>query len=154
MVARYKGVGSHCCNTIKSLKGIKLSDQKGISSRDKLTDKAINTFQNYYGMAIRSNTSNEMEMKNAVGAVLFHLSDVSFNSKGYKFCSTGEDSWCKWQSDRVAGKTEYKQKLSLPDAVKEKLKLISAEVSSHDLLSKCWHSLPQKANQLLTNIII
>ena len=148
-----KRVGSRCRNLRKSLKGVKLSDGKGIAGRGRLTDKAINTLQNYYGMAIRSNTSDVMEMKKAVGAVLFHCSNLNLESERHKFCPTGEGSWCKWQSDRVTGKAEYKKKLSLPDAVKEKLKPIFAELSSHDLLSKCMHGLTQNANESLNNII-
>ena len=98
-------------------------------------------------MAIRSNTSDVMEMKKAVGAVLFHCSNLNLESERQKFCPTEEGSWCKWQSDRVTGKAEYKKKLSLPDAVKEKLKPIFAELSSHDLLSKCMHGLIQNANE-------
>ena len=86
-----------------------MSDGKGISGKGRLTDKAINTLQNYYGMAIRTNTSDVFAMKKAVGAVLFHCSDSELESERHKFCPNGADSWCKWQSDKVTEKQQYKK---------------------------------------------
>ena len=40
----------------KDCKGKKLGDGKGLTGRGRLTDKCINTVQNYYDMAIRQNT--------------------------------------------------------------------------------------------------
>ena len=148
-----KRVGSRCRNLRKTLKGAKLSDGKGISGRGRLTDKAINTLQNYYGMAIRSNTDDINAMKRAVGAVLFHCSDVQLETERHKFCPTGENSWCKWQSDRVTGRNEYKKKLNLPGAIKEHLQPIFSDLSSEDLLTKCLHGLTQNANEALNNVI-
>ena len=145
--------GSRCRNLRKTLKGAKLSDGKGISGRGRLTDKAINTLQNYYGMAIRSNTDDINAMKRAVGAVLFHCSDVQLETERHKFCPTGENSWCKWQSDKVTGRNEYKKKLNLPGAIKEQLQPIFSDLSSEDLLTKCLHGLTQNANEALNNVI-
>ena len=148
-----KRVGTRCRNLRKSLKGTKLSDGKGISGKGRLTDKAINTLQNYYGMAIRTNSNDVLAMKKAVGAVLFHCSDSELESERHKFCPNGADSWCKWQSDKVTGKQQYKKKLSLPVAIKEKLKPLFKELSSDELLTKCLHGLTQNVNESLNNII-
>ena len=43
-----------------------------LSRRGKLTDKMINSLQNYYGMAIRQNKGDLYKMKKALGAVLWH----------------------------------------------------------------------------------
>ena len=53
----------------QNYKGKKLSDDKGISSKDRLEDRAINLLQNYFGMAIRQN-SDVPSMAKAIGAVL------------------------------------------------------------------------------------
>ena len=47
-----KRIGTRCRALCKSLKGQKLSDGKGISGKGRLSNKAINTLQNFYGMAI------------------------------------------------------------------------------------------------------
>ena len=53
----------------QTYKGKKLSDDKGISGKDRLEDRAINLLQNYFGMAIRQN-SDVPSMAKAIGAVL------------------------------------------------------------------------------------
>eukprot|EP00112_Aurelia_sp_Birch-Aquarium-sp1_P011533 Seg2424.2 transcript_id=Seg2424.2/GoldUCD/mRNA.D3Y31 product="hypothetical protein" protein_id=Seg2424.2/GoldUCD/D3Y31 len=50
------------------LTGKKLEDGKKIKGRGRLTDKAINTLQNYFGMAIRQNSSSVYLMKKSIGA--------------------------------------------------------------------------------------
>ena len=50
--------------------------RKGIDGKGRLSEKNINILQNYYGMAIRQNTTNLYEMKKAIGATLFHCSDL------------------------------------------------------------------------------
>ena len=47
--------------------------------REGLTDKAINTLQNYYGMAIRQNKNDLYSMKKAVGQ--FYITAVIFPMK-------------------------------------------------------------------------
>ena len=148
-----KRVGTRCRDLRKSLKGVKLSDGKGISGKGRLTDKAINTLQNYFGMAIRSNSGDVNSMRKAIGAVLFHCSDIQVEHERHKFCPTGSDSWCKWQSDKVTGKTTYKKKINLPSAIKELLQPIFQDLSSAELLSKCLHGLTQNPNESLNNII-
>ena len=44
--------GTEARNLSKEYKGKKLSDGKGIMRADRLTNKAVNTLQNYYGMAM------------------------------------------------------------------------------------------------------
>ena len=148
-----KRVGSRSRNLRKALKGVRLSDGKGISGRGRLTDKAINTLQNYYGMAIRCNNDDVNAMKRAVCAVPFHCSDVQLETERHKFCPKGENSWCKWQSDKVTGKKECKKKLNIPKAIREHLQPIFSDLSSHNLLSKCLHGLTQNVDEALNNII-
>lgn len=148
-----KRVGSRCRTLRKSLKGTKLADGKGISGKGRLTDKAMNTLQNYYGMAIRQNIDNLYGMKKAIGAVLHHCCDISDETVRHRFCPPTEDSWCKWQSDKLNGKTQYKKKVNLPLAIKEVLLPIFKDLSSDELLSKCLHGLTQNANEAINHII-
>ena len=57
-------------------KSFKLSDGKPLFGRGRLTDKTVNTFQNFYGMAIRQNKGNLYQMKKTIGAILHHCSDI------------------------------------------------------------------------------
>ena len=54
------------------MKGKILSDEKKISGIGRLTDKVINTMQNYYGMAIRQNSNDLFAMRESVIASLMH----------------------------------------------------------------------------------
>ena len=89
-----KRVGTRCRNLRLSYKKQKLSDGKGISGRGRLTDKAINTFQNYFGMAIRQNVGDLYQMKKCVWAVLYHNCDISDENVRHQFCPRSKDSWC------------------------------------------------------------
>ena len=66
-----KRLGCCLCTLRQTYKGKKLSDGKGILGKGRLTDRAINLLQNYFGMAIRQN-SDVSSMKKAIGAVLFY----------------------------------------------------------------------------------
>ena len=68
------------------MKGKKLSDKKGISGKGRLTDKVINTLQNYYGMSIRQNKGNLYRMKKAVAAILYHCSQNDNTEDRHKYC--------------------------------------------------------------------
>ena len=47
-----------------------------LSGKGKLTEKIINSSQNFYVIAIRQNIGNLSEMKKAVGAILWHCTDM------------------------------------------------------------------------------
>ena len=76
-----KRMGNRLRNLRKSLKGQLLSDGKKISGKGRLSDKLINTMQNYYGLAIRQNTDNLYAMKKSVGALLYHLTENDDNEE-------------------------------------------------------------------------
>ena len=48
------------------------SDRKKISGAGRLTESAINKFQNYFGIAIRQNTNSSYSMKKCALTSLFH----------------------------------------------------------------------------------
>ena len=130
-----------------------MSDGKGISGKGRLTDKAINTLQNYYGMAIRQNTNDLYSMKKAVVAVLYHCSYFPDENIRHQFCPKTADTWCKWQADKLNGTTTYKQKINLPPATKELLLPSFKDLSADSLLSKCFHGQTQNQNEALNGVI-
>ena len=113
-----KKIGSHGRALRQRLRGKKLCDGKPVAGKGRLTDKALNLLQNYFGMAIRQNLANIYQMKKAVWAVLFHNSDIKDMSIHHQFCPRTIASWCKWQRDHISGHKTYKPKLSLPLAIK------------------------------------
>ena len=80
-----------------------ISDKKGLCDAGRLTNKAMNTLQNYYGMVIHSNIGNLYQMTKGVAAIVHHCSEY-FNAEGkldndarHMYCPRGENSWCKYQ---------------------------------------------------------
>ena len=148
-----KRVGSRLRNLVKDMRGKKLSDGKPLSGKGRLTMKAINKLQNYYGMAIRQNTSSVYLMKKSVAAVLFHCSQHKSLDDQHKFCPRTPDSWCKYQQDKLSGASTYKSSICLPSAVKDALAPIFKDLSSDELLSKCLHGQTQNVNEALHKMI-
>ena len=70
--------------------------------------------QNFYGIAIRQNLNDKYEMKKAVGAILFHCTDITDAESRHHFCPPGEDSCCEYKKDIVTGKSTYKKTTNLP----------------------------------------
>eukprot|EP00112_Aurelia_sp_Birch-Aquarium-sp1_P019844 Seg4999.1 transcript_id=Seg4999.1/GoldUCD/mRNA.D3Y31 product="hypothetical protein" protein_id=Seg4999.1/GoldUCD/D3Y31 len=148
-----KRMGTRLRNLTQSLRGQKLADGKGISGKNRLTKKTINTIQNYYGMAIRQNLDNVYTMKKAIFAILFHCSENKDIEDRHKFCPRSADSWCKYQSNKITGESTYKEKISLPLAVRDVLKPIFTDLSSDHLLEKCVHGLTQNVNEALHGVL-
>ena len=74
----------------KDLKGVKLSDGKGISERSRLSDKVINILQNYEGMAIKQNSNDITEMRNSIIETLYHGTNFQYEDSRHLFCSKGK----------------------------------------------------------------
>ena len=80
-----------------------LSDNKSVCSTGRLTNKAINTLQNYCGMVIPSNIGNLYQMKKGVTAVVCQCTEY-LNAEGkpdnnarHVYCPHGENPWYKYQ---------------------------------------------------------
>ena len=122
-----------------------MSHGKGISGKGRLTDKAINALQNYYGMAKKQNTNDLYLMKKAIGAVLYHYSYIPNENIWHQFCPK--------TADKLNGTTTYKQKINLPPAIKELLLPIFKNLSADSLLSKCFDGLTQNQNEAPNGVI-
>ena len=99
-----KRLGTRLHNKVKAYKGTKTP----LGGKGKLTEKTIDSMQNWYGMAIQHNLENLYQMKKAVGAVLWHCTDFSEDS--HRFCPLGINSLCKFQKDKFTGKTTLRIK--------------------------------------------
>ncbi|GFV89151.1 uncharacterized protein TNCV_4913501 [Trichonephila clavipes] len=105
---------------LKALRGEKkLCDGKTIGGKDRLTDSIISKLTTFYGNAIRANSHNVNEMRQAVWAVWAHRSSTDDEPKHW-FCPTGKNSWCKYNVS-VHNNTvnEFSHKNTLPKAVSE-----------------------------------
>ena len=143
-----KRVGSRLRKLKKDYKGKKLSDGKVISGAGRLTDTMIDKLQNYFGIALRQNTSSVVDMQQNLMASLYHVSSSDGNPCHY-MCPQGADSWCKWQENPLT----YKHGKGLPQCIVELIEPIYDELTSPELLQKCLHGRTQNANEALNQLI-
>ena len=52
-------------------------------------------------------------MKKAIGAILFHYTDITNAESRHRFCSPAEVSWCKYKKDIVTGKSTHEGTINL-----------------------------------------
>ncbi|GFT02537.1 uncharacterized protein TNCV_1487531 [Trichonephila clavipes] len=73
-----------------NLKSTKLSDNKPISGRGRLTDAEILLLQKYYGLAIRRNVGKSVaDMSKSMWAIYFHKPSTDENPQ-HALCPMGE----------------------------------------------------------------
>ncbi|GFY23602.1 uncharacterized protein TNCV_1039011 [Trichonephila clavipes] len=93
-----------------------------------LTDAIISKLTTFYGNAIRANSHNVNEMKQAVWAVWAHTSSTDDELKHW-FCPKGKNSWCKYNvSVHNNTENEFSHKNTLPKAVSEVIKPVFKEI--------------------------
>ena len=78
---------------------------ESVSGRGKLTQEKVTKIQNYYGRAIKDNTSDLSVLKQRIYAIFFHLCSSDAHPK-HIHCPPGAKSWCFWQRD-IAMKRGY-----------------------------------------------
>ena len=83
------------CNIYK---GKKLADGKPLNGKHRQISSIVDTLQNYYEMAIRSNSDPLVNMVNAVLATLYHVAST-VEVPNHDMCSSGENSWCQWNKN-------------------------------------------------------
>ena len=95
-----KRLGTALKNLKTTYRGV---DGKTIGGKGKLTDKLMDTLQNYYGLAIRNNKGDIRGMMRAVQASLLHNNSTDEVPR-HHLCPSGSDSWCKYQKSKALGK--------------------------------------------------
>ena len=139
---------------IKTTHTSTLVEGKPIGGKERLTDKMINKLQNYFGITIRQSKGKTVyELKNAIGAVLFHCSEASNLDTRHQMCSHSSESWCKFQADKIDNTSLYKNKPGLPSVVRDAIKLIFMGLSDDNLLKKYLHGQTQNNHESLNGVI-
>ena len=146
-----KRMGTALRNLKLQYRGQKLADGKTIGGAGRLTDKTINSLQNYYGDAIRKSKGNVQGMMKAVQATLLHSNSTNEQPRHY-LCPEGPESWCKWHVAQATGKV-YDHKDPLPNAIVQLLRPIYSRLGSLSLLKKCVQGYTQNANECLHSTI-
>ena len=136
-------------NLVKSRKGT----TNPIHAKNKLTETTVNSMENYNGLAICNNRNDLYRMKKAIGAILFHCTEMNDESSRHRFCPQSRDTGCKWQYDKLKGTNTYKSHISIPKWIHNILKPIFMDLPSDTLLRKCLHDKTQNINECLNCIV-
>ncbi|GFV91924.1 uncharacterized protein TNCV_2975951 [Trichonephila clavipes] len=147
-----KRMGARLRALKNNLKSTKLSDNKPISGRRRLTDAEILLLQKYYDLAIRRNVGKSVaDMSKSIWAIYFHKLSTDENPQ-HALGSMGEESWCGYNKSIVSGE-KYTHKHSLPDAVLFKIKIFFRDLTAKELLLKCLHDRTQNPNESFNNCV-
>ena len=94
-------------------------------------------------------------MKKSVAAIIHHCSEAKTKDLQRHYCPRMKESWCRYQSDIITGKTTYKHKPLLPEIVSNEIKHIFSykDLGNEELLSKCLHGKTQNTNESINNVI-
>ena len=138
---------------LRELRKLHKNTNNPLTGRGKLTDKVINSMQNYYGLAIRNNQGELYKMNKAIGAVLWHCTEFVDETVRHRFCPTDANTWCKWQFDRINGGNKYRKKVGIPKWIHDIICPIFQDLSSDKLLSKCMHGRTHTLNETIHHVL-
>ena len=126
-----------------------------IRGRDRLTDKTINKLQNYYSLANSKAQVQEYQLKEAIGAVLFHCSEASNLDTRHQMCQSTKDSWCKYKADRLNWTNTYKEKPGLSTVIRDAIRPVFVSLNNllNNLVNKCLYGKTQNINKSLNGLI-
>ena len=108
--------------------------------------------QNYYGLAIRNNKNQLLNMKKSIGAVLYHCIALPNEELRHQFCPKAKESWCKWQVLKITN-AQYVPKINIPKWIYDEIRPIFLDLSKDELLAKCLHGETLNNNESLNNMI-
>ena len=140
-----KQMGTKLRELKRTWKGRKSKDGKGIGGKQRLTGARINSYQVYYGKAIRSNLGNVDAARNAVLAIYYHSVSTDEQPQ-HHLCPDNSQSWCGFYQSHRQNKP-FKHKPALPAAVAEVVKAMFEALAETSLLSRCMWGLTQNSNE-------
>ena len=107
----------------------------------------IDTFQNFYGLAIKRNKGNPQAISAATMAILSHYKE----NPSHEDYPQGKDSWCSFNKDKATGENTYRP---IKDRFQTQLlKLLNPSLSDWEALVFC-RLLQTVALKMLMNLSI
>ena len=154
-----KRMGTHLRDIRK--KQTKLSDGKSVKgSKHRLTDKAIDKLQTYYGNAIRANvkpgklTAQQQKeqisvMQTAIKAVLYHSCELPDDKERHKYCPAGDDSWYSYRKQGTFQRKDHHLDAVFLEFLLPEFK----RLSDYSLLLRCLPGYSQNANESINSLV-
>ena len=148
-----KRIGASLREYKRKMKSEKLSDGKPVGGKGRLTKVAIDSMQNYYGLAIRKNQGNLEGMKKSIMAIQHHM--IKSNTKSleqqHQYCPQDELTWCKFWREKLFKDGKYSEENRLPAIFHDELSPIFDRLSKDELLNRCLRGITQNQNESLNS---
>ncbi|GFT91525.1 uncharacterized protein TNCV_3903261 [Trichonephila clavipes] len=114
----------------------KLSDDKTIGGKGRLTDNLIDNLAHYYGNAIRCNSTSVKETRKAIWAVRGYSCRAD-DEPMHWFRPANPNTWCKYNAAIKNNSQNYKHKPLTAKSVRDVIKPAFADLSHPAFLKKC-----------------
>lgn len=149
-----KRMGTRLRNLKTKMKKVKLSDDRPLSGKGRLTNLAIQKIQTFYGLAIRRNANKLDSMREDVWATYFHILSSNTNPR-HRLCPQDPaTTWCKYVKSVAKNEPyDHSKHFHLPEIVMNEIKPTFEALSKTDLLEKCLKGKSQNPNESLNNVI-
>ncbi|KAH7947439.1 hypothetical protein HPB52_011965 [Rhipicephalus sanguineus] len=141
-------VKEECLNHVQkrmgsALRNIVQKSDKPLSGKGKLTKALIDKLTDYYGWALRNNSSDVTAMQRAVMATYRHITSTDEDPR-HDLCPVGAESWCRHRAAEAKGEPQPRH--NLPDYVAEAMLAIYQRLSHEPLLQRCLGVKTQNAS--------
>ena len=149
-----KRVGSRLRTLRTNYKDVEFDDGKGIRGNGRLTDKVINSLQNFYGICIRQKYDTIYQKQVAIAAIIHHCTNYANAEFRHQFCPRDkETTWCKYH--KLEDKSTYKPTINIPAVIADIIRdsFSYKDLASTTLLEKCLHGQTQNVNEALNQLI-
>ena len=114
-----------------------------------LSDKIIDSMQNYYGQAIPQNYGNLEGMKKSIRAIHYHMIRNTSNTlkKQHQYCPKSSNSWCKYWKDKANGTQLHNNDERLTEVFLTELNPNFVRLCNDSLLQRCLKGVTQNQNK-------
>ncbi|XP_070391601.1 uncharacterized protein [Dermacentor albipictus] len=146
-----------CLNHVQKRMGsglrniVKKSD-KPLSGKGKLTKHLIENLTDYYGWALRNNSSDVAAMQRAVMATYHHVTSTDRDPR-HELCPEGAESWCRHKAAEAKGEPQPRHKHNLPDYVAAAMLPVYQRLSQKSLLQRCMGAKTQNASESFHSVL-
>ena len=131
----------------------KLTKEKKLGGKGKLTATLIDKMQNYFGIALRENCTSVEKMEKSIWATLYHLA-ASDSRPIHGNCPEGPSSWCSYNRAKSEKKlATYKHRYGLSYEILQHVKPIYKRLTAPEMLQKCLHGKTQNVNECFNSTI-
>lgn len=136
--------------------GVVDEDSRVVKFKGRLTDKAIDTLNVYYGEAIRNSGGSVDEMVRAIDACFLHsvsTDEHPYHMKCPEHNPPNKISWCKFKVAAYEKAPMPTHKPLIPRDLAKYVRPVYQRLANRDLLERCTLGTTQNQNESFNNLI-